>query len=248
LKKQKAWYLGCSKEQIAERVVLLGDPGRVQRLCAHLDDVQHFPVNRGLATATGSYHGVPITLAAFGMGAPIAAIVLHELADLGSSVFLRIGTSIGLPPVEIGDIVIADSAVIHEGTSKAYLPDGSDCRADSEVVAALTRASELQSVRTHIGSFASYDGFYRDMFALDAASESRVASNFEDLTRHGVLAIDMETSAILTVGGVLGCKVGSLCVSSVNSLTKHKMSLEEQTASEEILINTALQALVSVGT
>ena len=248
MKNKKAWYLGCTKEQIADRVILLGDPGRVPRLCNHLDDVQHFPVNRGLATATGSYDGIPISLAAFGMGAPIAAIVLHELADLGSSVFLRIGTSIGLPPVEIGDVVIASSAIIHEGTSKAYFPDGSDCRADSEVVAALTRASELQSVRTPIGSFASYDGFYRDMFALDAASESRVASNFKDLTRHGVLAIDMETSAILTVGGVLGCKVGSLCVSSVNSLTKHKMSLKEQAASEEILINTALQALVSVGT
>ncbi len=245
---QKAWYLGCSRDQIADRVILLGDPGRVQRLSGHLDDVRHFPVNRGLATATGSYNGIPITLAAFGMGAPIAAIVLHELADLGASIFLRIGTSIGLPPVEIGDVVIADSAIIHEGTSKAYSPEANDCRADTEIVAALSSASESQSVRTHVGSFASYDGFYRDMFALDGASESRVAANFESLISNNVLAVDMETSALITVGGVLHCKVGSLCVSSVNSLTKHKMSAEQQAESEKVLITTALQALVSVDT
>ena len=248
MKNKKAWYLGCTKEQIADRVILLGDPGRVPRLCNHLDDVQHFPVNRGLATATGSYDGIPISLAAFGMGAPIAAIVLHELADLGSSVFLRIGTSIGLPPVEIGDVVIASNAIIHEGTSKAYLPDANDCRAHTELVAALSNASESQPVRTHVGSFASYDGFYRDMFALDGASESHVVSNFESLISKGVLAVDMETSALLTVGSVLGCKVGSLCVSSVNSLTKQKMSAERQAESEKILITTALRALVSVDT
>ena len=120
----KAWYLGCHQEQVADRVILLGDPARVPRLSKHLEDVEHLPINRGLAMATGSYEGVRVTLAAFGMGAPIAAIVLHELAVLGSSVFLRIGTSIGLPPVDIGDVVIAQDAISREGTSAAYAPDG----------------------------------------------------------------------------------------------------------------------------
>ena len=248
MKNGKAWYLGCAKEQIADRVILLGDPGRVPRLCGHLEGVEHFPVNRGLATATGSYDGIPITLAAFGMGAPIAAIVLHELADLGSSVFLRVGTSIGLPPVDIGDVVIADSAISHEGTSGAYLEDANDCLANTEIVAALSKAAEDQSVRTHVGAFASYDGFYRDIFGLDDATESRVASNFESLMSKSVLAVDMETSALLTVGHVLRCKVGSLCVSSVNSLTKHKMSVEQQMESENTLISIALRALISVDT
>lgn len=245
---EKAWYLGCTKSQIADRVILLGDPGRVPRLSEHLEEVIHLPVNRGLTTATGTYNGVPITLAAFGMGAPIAAIVLHELSNLGSSVFLRIGTSIGLPPVDIGDIVIANSAISHEGTSGAYLAGANDCLANPEIVAALSKAAKARSVRTHVGALASYDGFYRDMFGLDDATESRVASNFESLTNKGVLAVDMETSALLTVGRVLGCKVGSLCVSSVNSLAKHKMPLEQHADSEKSLINIALQALLSVDT
>ena len=243
---KKAWYLGCSKEQIADRVILLGDPARVSRLGRYLDDVQYFPVNRGLATATGTYKGVPMTLAAFGMGAPVAAIVLHELAELGSSVFLRIGTSIGLPPVEIGDCVIARDALIREGTSRTYAPNNVDCKANEALITALTDATAGISTRTHIGTFASYDGFYRDMFALNEESEPRVVENFNELTRNNVLAIDMETSALLTVGSVLGCKVGSLCVSSVNSLTKHKMPLEQQMESENILITTALSALVAV--
>src|SRR4030095_584177 len=119
---KRAWYLGCTSDQVAERVILVGDPGGVPRLSRCLDDVEFLPVNRGLATATGTHRGVRVTLAAFGMGAPIAVIVLHELGELGSRLFLRIGTTMSLPPTAIGDFVIADRALRHEGTSYAYAP------------------------------------------------------------------------------------------------------------------------------
>ena len=49
---KRAWYLGCTSDQIAERVILIGDPGRVPRLSEYLEDVVLLPVNRGLAIAT----------------------------------------------------------------------------------------------------------------------------------------------------------------------------------------------------
>lgn len=243
---KKAWFIGCTSDEVAARVILIGDPGRVPRLSKYLDDVVLLPVKRGLATATGMYKGVRITLAAFGMGAPIASIVLHELYELGSRIFLRIGTTMCLPPIEIGDFVIANDALRHEGTSRAYAPKEFAATADEELIEALQKAADEIGHTYHVGRFASYDSFYRDMFALDDATATRVRANFDALSTQGVIAVDMETSALLTVGGVLGCKVGSLCVASVNSLTRLKMDGAELIQREKELMSTALSALASI--
>ncbi len=243
---KRAWYLGCTSDQIAERVILIGDPDRVLRLSQYLEDVVLLPVNRGLATATGTHEGVRVTLAAFGMGAPIAAIVLHELSELGSRIFLRIGTTMSLPPTEIGDYVIADSALRHEGTSYAYASKEYQATADENLVRALTEAADRKGHTYHVGRFASYDGFYRDMFALDDTTATRVRCNFDALAKQGVIAVDMETSALLTVGKVLGCKTGSFCIASVNSLTRLKINSEDLIDREKKLMSAALDALTSI--
>ena len=245
---RKAWYLGCTSDQVADRVILLGDPGRVPRFSRHLTDVEKMPVNRGLATVTGTYKDCRVTLSAFGMGSPIAAIVLHELAMLGASVFLRLGTSIGLSRVNIGDLVIARDADSYEGTSAAYAPNRSNRNADPGLVNALIRAATQHDVTYHVGAFASFDGFYQDMFALEADTQDRVRKNLEQLAQQDVLAVDMETSAVLTVGNALGCKAGSMCASTVNSLKKQKIGKGEHAKAESALISIALEALTQVDT
>ena len=242
---KKAWYLGCRSDQIAQRVILVGDPARVARLCDHLDDINELPVNRGLVTVTGTYEGVGVTVSAFGMGAPIASIVLHELSELGARVFLRIGTSIALPPVELGEFIIAENALRHEGTSNAYAPTDYLALADSDVINAAISAINDIGLKYRVGTFASYDGFYQDMFALDEATDVRVQKNLANLAEAGVLAVDMETSAVLTVGRVLGCKTGSLCIATVNSQKHKKISNHEMKASEHDLFKTALRIVTT---
>lgn len=94
---RKAWYLGHSRGDIGDQVILAGDPARVDRIAGLLVDPRFVPVCRGLKTVTGLNRGRPVSIVAFGMGAPIATIVLHELADLGVSTFLRIGTAMHFP-------------------------------------------------------------------------------------------------------------------------------------------------------
>lgn len=67
---KQAWYIGCDESEIAERVLLIGDPGRVARLAEQLKDVHWVKENRGLRTISGFHKGVRVTACAFGMGGP----------------------------------------------------------------------------------------------------------------------------------------------------------------------------------
>ena len=90
--------------------------------------------------------GMRVTATAFGMGGPIAAIVLHELFDLGVRTFLRVGTAMAMPPAKLGDFVLADGAFRDDGTSRTYAPLGYPAVADFDLGAALRAALETARV------------------------------------------------------------------------------------------------------
>ncbi len=242
--RKQAWYIGCDESEIAERVILIGDPARVSRLASLLDDVHWIAESRGLRTITGTYRGQRVTAAAFGMGAPIAAIVLHELAYLGAKVFLRIGTAMALPPVALGDYLIGVDALGADGTSKAYGTQGEPAAADAGLVSALEATLKTTQSAWRKGRFASFDGFYRDMFALEPQVAARVAQLRSSMTQQGVLVMDMESAAIFTVAKVLGVKASSLCVATVDNVTQRKLDADEMERLENQLFHLALDAVV----
>ena len=169
---------------------------------------------------TGWRGGRRITATAFGMGAPIATVVLHELHHLGVRSFLRIGTAMVAPPAALGDFVLADGALRGEGTSASYAPAGYPAIADHELAAALRIRLSRAARRWHAGLFATYDGFYTQMFALDDAQRPAVEAMRADMRRYGIIAADMETSALLVAGRMLGARVGSLCLGTVDAMTQ----------------------------
>src|SRR5689334_1744278 len=161
-----AWYVGCSEDEVGEAAILVGDRARIDRIAEHLERPALLEENRGLRTVTGVRGGARVTATAFGMGGPIAAIVLHELFDLGVRRFLRIGTAMVMPPAEIGDFVVADGAFRAEGTSETYAPLGYPAIADFDLGVELRAALGQRSRRWRAGLFGTYDGFYTDMFSL----------------------------------------------------------------------------------
>ena len=76
---RSAWYIGCRQEEVGEAAILVGDRARIDRIAEHLERPIFLEENRGLRTVTGLRSGRRVTASAFGMGGPIAAIVLHEL-------------------------------------------------------------------------------------------------------------------------------------------------------------------------
>jgi uridine phosphorylase len=234
----RAWYLNCTADDVGDRAILVGDRSRVGRIAELLDDVQWLNEDRGLTTATGSRNGSRITVSAFGMGAPIAAVVLHELHDIGVRTFLRLGTVMSLEPVELGDFVIADGAVREEATSAGYVPPGYPAVGDFELGRALRAAADDAGLPWHAGLVCSCDGFYTEMLGAH--------ERHDRLRKLGVLALDMETSAVLAVGRALGSRAASLCAATVDGRTSSKLGDAERESAEDALVRIGLDALLSV--
>ncbi|MEO9614816.1 MAG: uridine phosphorylase [Nitratireductor sp.] len=243
---KSAWYLGYSQADVGDSALLAGDPDRVDRIALLLDDARPMPVKRGLKSVTGTYAGKKVTAVAFGMGAPIATVVLHELADLGVKSFMRIGTAMYFAPVAPGDFVLSDRIACFEGTSRSYVDDVEAQRADAGLNRAVATAVAAGDAQLHTGTFATFDAFYRDMFALDAPTQARVDANRAMLAERGVVAADMETSALVNAAAALDVRFTSLCVGTVDGVTRAKLEPEAMAAAEHRLFTTALSAITSL--
>lgn len=240
---ERGWYLRCSADEIGERAVLVGDRGRVAVAAALLDNPKWLNEDRGLTTVSGDYRGERITVSAFGMGAPIAAVVLHELARLGVRTLIRLGTAIALPGAPLGSLLLADGAVRGEAVSTTYQPLGYPAVPDAGYNATVRTVLGEQEWPWTGGLMATYDGFYTQMFPVEPERADGINRSLDDLARSGVVAVDMETSAVFVVGRTLGVRTASLCLLSAAAKTHAKLSDEEREKAEAALIQVGLDSL-----
>lgn len=96
-----------------------------------------------------------ITVVSFGMGAPIATIVLHELSQLGVTCFLRIGTAMYFPPIQAGDFIVSSKALSFEGTSIAYGDISQPHEASAPLIANVISAADTAGKTASCGLYAS---------------------------------------------------------------------------------------------
>jgi len=195
--------------ELAERVLLPGDPGRALLLAqALLAQPKMFNHNRGLWGYTGAAaDGAPLTIQSTGMGGPSAAIVIEELVQLGARRFVRVGTCGALVGgFTLGDVIVAREAICADGTSRA-LGAVERVAADTTLTAALEAAAERevgQAARS--GAVVTTDLFYdADGNHADPGSDAR-----------RVLAIEMETATLFRLAELRG--VQAACVLAVSDL------------------------------
>jgi len=241
-----AWYIGAEKSEVGDAAILVGDPARIGRVAKHMSDVHMVRENRGLSTITGTRGGRRVTVSAFGMGAPIATIVLHELFALGIRTFLRIGTAMAVPPARPGDFVLADGALRAEGTSGTYAPPGFPAIADFELNTLLRKRLASSQRPWRAGIFGTYDGFYTEMFGLSGARRDMIGELKRDIERMGLIGTDMETSALLVAARILGARASTLCVATVDAHTQQKIGDAELTTAEAELFEVALDAVTAI--
>lgn len=205
--------------EVAERVILPGDPGRALRLAQLLiDGPKMLNHNRGLWGYSGeALDGSGfLTIQASGMGGPSAAIVVEELAMLGARRIVRAGTCGALvAELRLGTLVAVESAFGEDGTSSAIGAAGPD-----EALTAGIRADVRGTVVT------------RDLF-YDSTP-------FPE----GALAVEMEAAAVFAVAA--RCGVAAACVLVVSDVLfpeRVRISEEALHEAEHHLGRAALAAL-----
>jgi DeoD family purine-nucleoside phosphorylase len=189
--------------ELAERVLLPGDPGRALRMAQRLlDEPKLLNHNRGLWGYTGTAaDGALMSIQSTGMGGPSTAIVVHELIELGARRLLRVGTCGGLRrDLRLGQLLIARVALSDDGTSQALAGHSRLAQVPStpELLHSLRQASLRDPAHHDIadGPVVSTDLFY------DAADRHA------DWIGSGALAVEMEAATIFTIAARKGVQAG----------------------------------------
>jgi purine-nucleoside phosphorylase len=187
---------------LADRILLPGDPGRALLLAqALLTEPKMFNHNRGLWGYTGAAaDGRPLTIQSSGMGGPSAAIVIAELAALGATTLVRVGTCGALDEsLALGELLVATEAIAADGTSHA-LGAGERVGASPELLDALLRTAGTGGRH---GPVVSSDLFYDGEEGAE-----------EDWRAAGALAVEMETATVFALAAKRGLQAGSVLIVS----------------------------------
>jgi uridine phosphorylase len=218
----RQYHLDVAAGDVADTVLLPGDPERVSLITDHWDDAETVAEHREYRTATGTYEGAPLSVTSTGIGSPSAAIAVEELARVGAGTFLRVGSCGALQPeMDVGDLVITTGAVRGEGTSEEYVRQDYPAVADHAVVSALVAAAERLGYDYHCGVTMSTDSFYagqaREGFeGFEAAGSDTL---LDDLRAANVKNVEMEASSILTLANLYGLRAGAVCTVFANRTT-----------------------------
>lgn len=147
------FHLHLAPQELADTVLLVGDPGRVEMVSSFFDTKEFRRESREFVTVTGSYHGKRITVLSTGIGTDNLDIVINELDALVNIDFktreikeekkslrlLRIGTSGAIQPdIPIGSFVFSHISVGCDGLLNWYA--GRDEVTDKQMEEAFVRA------------------------------------------------------------------------------------------------------------
>lgn len=241
---KRAWYLHLNNTQVPESAILVGDRSRVRLIQGMMTKTEVLNEDRGLLTVVGDYRGTRVVVVAFGMGAPIAAVVAHELIDLGVRRIIRLGTMIRLGETQLGDFVIATEAISRDGTSETYCPGKRLFQADAALTRLLLDKATSESVAVHAGRAISVDGFYTEMMPTDLQQAETIAELHARYTEQGCIGLDMETAALFAIGEAMNVEVACVCLATVDGLTQAKMAEAERIEGETKLARIGLETLM----
>ena len=213
---ERQFHIKTLPGEVGRYVILPGDPGRVPKIAALLDNPKQIAQNREYNVYTGYLDGEKVTVCSTGIGGPSAAIAVEELVKCGADTFIRVGTSGGMDlKVSGGDLVIASAAVRGEGTTAEYLPVDYPAVADFSVVNALQRAAQITSTdqignKYHIGVVHSKDSFYGEVEPENSPVRDNINYRWNSYLKCGCLTSEMECAAVFAVGIARGVRCGAV--------------------------------------
>ncbi len=206
---EKMYHIDFDDSHGAKYVILPGDPGRVEKIAALLDNPRFYHQNREYTTYLGELEGETVMVMSTGMGGASTAIAVEELYRTGVRTFIRIGTCGGMQTEVVGgDVVIATGAIRMEGTTKEYVPIEFPAVASIDVTNALIEAAKKQGHSWHAGIVQCKDSFYGQHNPDRMPVGYELKNKWQAWIDAGCLASEMESAALYIVCQTLRARAG----------------------------------------
>ncbi|MBI2412595.1 MAG: uridine phosphorylase [Deltaproteobacteria bacterium] len=249
----KVYHLDLEKKDIkgAKVALLPGDPGRVEAIARavaseYSTTFKKLASKREFTTFFSSFKGANLLVASTGIGGPSASIAIDELAQLGVTTFIRVGTTGAIQDfIKDGDCVITTGSVRFDGASTHYAPIEYPAVADHNLTAALVKGAQIANVRYHLGVTASSDTFYPGEERTDSFRKYKMRKFrgvTEELRALHVLNYEMESSTVLTLTASMGLK-GACITGVVNRGSVGRITPGSLKKGEESAVKAAVAAL-----
>ena len=243
---ERQYHIGLGPGELAEYILLPGDPDRTARIAARLDSIELERRHREFASATGMYRGERVSVVSTGIGTDNVEIVVAEiLAVTERPTFIRVGSCGALQPeIGLGDLIVSTGAVRLESTTSYFVHDGFPAVAHYEAVVALIEAAERLGHRTHVGLTATAPGFFGAQGRPIPQLPIRYPDLAEDMARQRVMNFEMEASALLVLSSLARCRAGVVCAVYAQRTTGDFIEGAARDAAEAACVETGLDSLV----
>ena len=232
-------HIGANKGDIAETILLPGDPLRAKYIAeTFLENVVQYNNIRGMLGFTGTYKGKKVSVQGTGMGVPSIGIYAHELiAEFGVKNLIRIGTAGSYQEnVKIRDVVLAMSASTDSAINKLRF-NGADYAptANAEMLFKAHEIEKKKGLNVKAGNVFTSDTFYGDD-----------PNAWKKWAKFGVLCVEMETAQLYTTAAKLGANALTLLTISDSFITHEVTSAEERQTTFNEMIEVALETAISL--
>lgn len=217
-------HIGAREGEIADRVIMAGDPLRAKFMAERfLENPVQYNAVRGMLGFTGTYKGKRVSVQGHGMGMPSIGIYSYELFNFyGVNRIIRTGSAGSINAgVKMGDVVIGMGSCTDSNYASQYgLPGTFAPIADFGLVRAAVEKAEELGVSYKVGNLLASDFFYGD----DAES-------WKQWQKMGVLAVEMEAAALYMNAARCGGEALCICTISDSLVTGEACSAEERQTS-----------------
>ncbi len=228
---------------LPKRLLVVGDPGRVDTVLSHLENAAEISQNREYRCAKGTFSGQEVGVVSHGIGSAGGGICFEELCRSGASRIVRVGSAGGMQDVvKTGDVVIATGAVREDGLSHKLVPATYPAIVSANVLTAMRASAQSLGYSCHEGLVLTSDLFYpRDILGSDLRLWQRA----------GVAAVEMECATLFVICSLCSVESGAVVAIDGNPLTQDDAAMNTYDPDKDSVrgaldrsIQIALQALI----
>ena len=221
--------------EIAESVLMAGDPLRAKFIADnYIDNPVQFNNVRGMLGFTGTYKGKRVSVMGHGMGIPSIGIYSYELFNFyGVKTIIRVGSAGSIhSDLHLGDLIIAQGACTDSNYGAQYeLPGTFAPIGDFNLLRAAANACDARGLHYKVGNILSSDVFYSDNPHTDR------------WMKMGVLAVEMEASALYMNAARSGNRALVICTISDHIITGEVTTAEERRTTFTNMMEVALSII-----